>query len=474
MNYASFVDDKTRMALGDVGTNMAVDWGKTHPLPSGGSSNPFGSWLQSAAEFAPYAGAMVGGITGLQGLGYLPAGGSASAGGAGLPSMQPGSPNAFYSGSPTDYGPNFGDGAGTLPEGGNAMQNFQDSVDVPNFTPSDAQGIGLGNGMTAYLPGAAAAGAGLGLGSITSALGSAAGLKALGALGGGLLGSGLLGGGAKQAGTVTTVQDIPDWLKPYVMKNIAGAQGVMNNPLFDPTSILQKANGIASNPLYDPTQNLQNAQNVLNAGVAPNPLVQQAQDEMSKTIAGQYLSPDSNPWLKSTYDQAAKAVSDSYLSTTQPKTDFMFGRTGNAFGDNSGYQETVARNQFGFGQNLNNLATDIYGGNYNNERNRQFSAAAGAPGFAQGAANAQQANVNAAFAPFANFAQIQGQSINNAFAPLTAQMSLQGQGINNAFAPFTQMNELFPNVRSSSQPYFQNNTANALGGALMGSQLFGR
>ena len=62
----------------------------------------------------------------------------------------------------------------------------------------------------------------------------------------------------------------------------------------------------------------------------------------------------------------------------------MFNKAG-AFGpQNSAWTETVARNNFGLGQNLNNLATDIYGGNFNKERDRQTSAIADAPRFYSG------------------------------------------------------------------------------------------
>ena len=202
-------------------------------------------------------------------------------------------------------------------------------------------------------------------------------------------GAGALGGSPKPAGTITSVQDVPDWLKPYVMTNLAGASSVMSQ----------------INPF--------------------NPLLPQAQAEAGKTIGGAYLSPQTNPWLQDTYNQAAKAVTDSYLSTTQPRTDALFYK-GGAFGPgNSAYEETVARNQFGLGQNLNNLATNIFGGNYNAERGRQATATFGAPGLVSGSANA-------------------------------------------AFAPFQAYSSLFPNVRATSEPYFSNPFAGILGGALGG------
>jgi len=205
-------------------------------------------------------------------------------------------------------------------------------------------------------------------------------------------GAGALGGGQKPAGSITTIQDVPDWLKPYVMANLQGGAGVLSQ----------------INPY--------------------NPLIPQAQAEASKTIGGQYLSPQSNPWLQDTYNQAAKAVTDTYLSTTQPRTDAMFYK-GGAFGPgNSAYEETVARNQFGLGQNLKNLGTDIFGANYNQERGRQYGATMGAPSLVSGSSEA-------------------------------------------AFSPFKAYSSLFPNASSQTSPYFSNPMAGILGGGLAGYTL---
>lgn len=85
---------------------------------------------------------------------------------------------------------------------------------------------------------------------------------------------------------------------------------------------------------------------------------------------GDYLSPESNPYLKATFGQAAKEVTDAYSRGTAAQTDAAAAQAG-AFGS-SGYGEQTALNQFGLGQNLNNLATDIYGGAYSDERGRQL------------------------------------------------------------------------------------------------------
>lgn len=188
----------------------------------------------------------------------------------------------------------------------------------------------------------------------------------LGAIGGSLLG-GL--GGSKQTGTQTTVQDIPAWLKPYAM-------GMM-----------------------------QQAQPLFNASVGgAGPILGASQDEMLKTIKGDYLNPDTNPYLARTFEQGAAGI----RSALSPKFGHM-----QAFG--SGGNQFIGRSIADFGQNL-------FGNNYNAERNRQFSAT--------------------------------------------------GQGQQFAFEPFQQYKGLMGNFGGQTQtPIYENRGANLLGGALSGAMM---
>jgi len=202
----------------------------------------------------------------------------------------------------------------------------------------------------------------------------------LGAGLGGLLG--LLGGSSKPAGTTTTVTDIPDWLKPYVMSNLNAATA-------------RSAQIGSATPLLGP-----------------------GQDEMLKTIQGQYLTPDSNPYLKATVDDAlgqAKSAFNSQYANIQGGGDNMM---------NSGYQEALARN-------LGKTALPFYNQNYQTERGRQLGAATAAPDYTT-------SQYGAAFSPFTSYSN------------LTRGLGSQ-----------------------SSQPYFTNPMAGALGGAALGSQ-FGK
>lgn len=217
--------------------------------------------------------------------------------------------------------------------------------------------------------------------AVTSGTGTASDVANLAKIGlplaGGLLGA--VGADSKPAGTTTTVQDIPDWLKPYVTGNLDAAKAAM-----------------AANP-------------------QDNSLLAPATAQMNSTIAGDYLN--SNPYIDRTFQMAADPVVANIAS--------QFSKAGR-YG--SGAHQGV------LGTTLGNLATNIYGQNYANERAKQVTAAAGAPGFTS----------DAGAAPFSAF---------GAYGNLLKQ-----------------------NVSSTTSPYFSNTTGGALSGALAGyglSKAFG-
>jgi hypothetical protein len=191
-------------------------------------------------------------------------------------------------------------------------------------------------------------------------------IMGLGAAAGGLLG-GL--GGSKQGGTTTTVSDIPEWLKPYATNLMGQGQSFFNQ-----------------------------------AAPGASPLMGASQDEMLKTIQGQYLNPDSNPYLQRTFEQGAGQI----RAAMSPSFGHM-----QAFG--SAPNQAIGRSIADFGSNL-------YGNNFQQERNRQFGATMG--------------------------------------------------GQEQAFQPFSQFKSLMGGFGGTqSQPYFENKGANMFGGALAGASL---
>lgn len=142
-------------------------------------------------------------------------------------------------------------------------------------------------------------------------------------------------------------------LKPYTGQTFAGL-----NPT--QTSALGTITGMGSTP---------------DAGVTA------ASNMNNDTIAGKYLSPETNPWLTATYRAAADPVTASYMTATAPQTASAFSRAGR-YGSGS-YDNAVSQNEQNLGRTLGNLGTNIFGGNYQNERQNQITAAGMAPGLNQ-------------------------------------------------------------------------------------------
>lgn len=102
-----------------------------------------------------------------------------------------------------------------------------------------------------------------------------------------------------------------------------------------------------------------------NRAVTGSPVTQAADSLSAKTLNGDFLNPASNPWLSGTYDLAAGKVRSSL--------DSEFNKGGATDPTSSSLNEGA------MASNLNDLATQIYGGAYSDERNRQTQALALAP-----------------------------------------------------------------------------------------------
>lgn len=100
-------------------------------------------------------------------------------------------------------------------------------------------------------------------------------------------------------------------------------------------------------------------QNYTNPG---DRLIGQSQELVNNTLRGDYLSPDTNPYLQGTFDRAA--------DLTQGRLDSQFSGAGRNLG-----ASYPARSE-----ELQTLASNIFGGNYQAERSRQDNAITSAQG----------------------------------------------------------------------------------------------
>ena len=187
------------------------------------------------------------------------------------------------------------------------------------------------------------------------------------ALFGGILGN----RSSKNSGTQVSKQELPDFLQPYAPEYAQRVQDVANLPYND-----YGYNRVA--PFTEDT--LAGMDMARNAANYNQPLWDQAQGELSKTMSGAYLSPDSNPYLRGTYDAAAGRMADAYKTGTAAQTNAAAG-FGGAFGG-SAQQELQGVQNRAFGDSLGQLGLGLYGQNFQAERGRQLGAMQAAPAFA--------------------------------------------------------------------------------------------
>ena len=190
------------------------------------------------------------------------------------------------------------------------------------------------------------------------------------------IGASLLGGllgnrGAKSGGQTTATQSLPSWLEAYgpqYADQVAQTSQIPYTPYGQ-----SRVAPFTEDQLTGMDMTRQQA------GFS-SPLFGQAENQLSKTIAGDYLSPDSNPWLKGTYDAGAGRMADAYKTGIGAQTNAMAG-FGGAFGGSAPLELSGIQSK-AFGDSLGSFANQLYGGNYQAERGRQQQATQFAPTFA--------------------------------------------------------------------------------------------
>lgn len=239
--------------------------------------------------------------------------------------------------------------------------------------------------------------------------------------------------GSSGGGTQINKTEPPDYVKPYAQAYLQQAGQVANLP-YQPYTGARIAD-------FTPSQNLGFGMTQQSA-IDSFPLAGQADRSLSGTINGDYLTADSNPYLKGAVDQALNGV--------QGRVNSQF--SGNNYGS-SAHEQWL-------GQNLANTALPIYAQNYQNERNNQLQASMYAPGLV----NSNIANLNASGQ--------QQQALNQSLNDLGYNEYQQALGY-----PYQQLNTVGSALGASSgygtstgpNPYQTNRLAGALGGAAAGA-----
>lgn len=157
-------------------------------------------------------------------------------------------------------------------------------------------------------------------------------------------------------GTNTIQQTLPSWLQPYLTSELSEAGGLSNAALTNPSSMVAPLNSTQQ-------QGLQSIENTANSSV--NPSASAANANTFET-SGALLDPSSNPYLQGTFNQAANTVQN------QLATEF------------AGNGSNVINSLPVQSDEMNNLATQLYGGAYQQGVTTMTQASALAPSIQQG------------------------------------------------------------------------------------------
>lgn len=252
----------------------------------------------------------------------------------------------------------------------------------------------------------------------------------------------LFGGGGSSGGGGTTTQKTEPWegQKGFLsdIYNQAHGQYYKPGPSYFPGSTVTPFSGETEAALKLQT----------NRALAGNPAMNAANTELSKTLSGGYLSPDSNPYLKGSVDQALGDVRSMVGSQFK----------GNNFGS-SAHQEWLNRKGI-------EAVAPIYAQNYQNERTNQMRGMMFAPQMAQAdyADIGQLANVGAARESLAQ------EKIQDQINRWNYEQNLPYQKLGQ-YAGLVQSGNPGMSGTSTAPGTYRNRTAGALGGAATGAAL---
>ena len=179
---------------------------------------------------------------------------------------------------------------------------------------------------------------------------------------------------SKPSGASRTVvsNNPPAFQQPYIERGLQEAE-----TLFDtPRTFYEGSTVVPFNP------NTQAGLDAMKArATAGSPLVTAAQTLTKNTMAGDYLSPDKNPYLKSAMDAATRPMTEAFTQDVMPGIDAAFSSAGR-YG--SGLQANQqARAAEDYLQALGDAGSKMAYSNYADERGRQMTAAAAAPAMAE-------------------------------------------------------------------------------------------
>lgn len=157
-------------------------------------------------------------------------------------------------------------------------------------------------------------------------------------------------------GTNTQTQTLPDWLQPYLTQELGAAQNFQQSATGNPQSMVAPMTPAQQQGISSQLQAAGQGANEANSASAAN------QFETS----GALLNPASNPYLQNTFNLAADSVQNQLAS--------QFAGAGSNVINSLPVQS----------DEMNNIATQLYGGAYQQGVNTMTQAAAQSPTIQQG------------------------------------------------------------------------------------------
>ena len=164
----------------------------------------------------------------------------------------------------------------------------------------------------------------------------------------------------------------PAFQQPYIERGFEAAQRLFETPrtFYEGSTVV---------PFSTQTQAGLDAMET--RATAGSPLVTGAQDLTAATMRGDYLSPDTNPYLKSAMDAATRPMTEAFTQDVMPGINAAFSSAGR-YG--SGLQANQqARASEDYLQALGDVGSRMAYSNYADERNRQVAAGAAAGAMAE-------------------------------------------------------------------------------------------
>lgn len=260
------------------------------------------------------------------------------------------------------------------------------------------------------------------------------------------MGGGDSGGGGGGGGTTTTVQkaELPAYAQPYATQLLERGSSLSSTPYSQYGG--QRIAGLNA----DQTAG---ADMIRNRAVNGSGDFNAARGELQKTLQGDYLRPETNPYLK--------GMADTAMNDVQSRVNSQFNRPG-AFGG-SAHQELLTRG-------LGEAANSVYGQNYANERTNMQRGLALAPQYQ----NADYQDAQALLGVGDIYGQRDQQALDLAYQQFVDQQNYPYQQLDvlaNALAGSVGGRSTQSGTQMTPTSY--NRTANALGYGIGGAALGG-